>query len=158
MQPYCFRDSFLDQPDTSLWMGTWELNPVLRLMRPAPYPLTYPPWWRRWDSNPLPSVCKTDALPGELHPLGIGGRIRTYTGLVLNQAPLPIGLRRHIGRPGRIRTHTVPFLRRMRLPFAPLAHDSGVVEGTRTPIPALALLALLGQSRMLPLHHNDLVG
>ena len=77
-------------------MGIWELNPVLGFMRPASCRLTYPHWWRRWDLNPLPSVCKTDALPAELHPLGIGGRIRTYTGLVLNQAPLPIGLRRHI--------------------------------------------------------------
>ncbi len=25
-------------------------------------------WWRWQDSNPLPSECKSDALPGELHP------------------------------------------------------------------------------------------
>ncbi len=138
----CSPTVFETAPSTNrtlpIWMGIWELNPVLGFMRPASYRLTYPHWWRRWDLNPLPSVCKTDALPAELHPLGIGGRIRTYTGLVLNQAPLPIGLRRHIGRPGRIRTHTFPFLRRMRLPFAPLALTSGSVEGIRTPISTLA--------------------
>lgn len=27
-------------------------------------------WWRRQDSNLLPSACEADALPGELHPHG----------------------------------------------------------------------------------------
>ena len=39
--------------------------------------------------------------------IGTGGRTRTYTGLVLGQVPLPIGLRRYFGGPGRIRTYIV---------------------------------------------------
>jgi hypothetical protein len=46
-------------------------------------------WWRRGDSNPLPPLCKSGALPGELHPHGASGRTRTGSLRLTRTAQVP---------------------------------------------------------------------
>ena len=50
-------------------------------------------WSLRPDSNGLPAVYKTAALPGELRRHRVLGRIRTATTGALNAVPPAVGLR-----------------------------------------------------------------
>lgn len=53
-------------------------EPAVTSWSPAPAPEGFgASTWRRSDSNRLPPLCKSGALPGELHPHGASGRART---------------------------------------------------------------------------------
>ena len=71
---------------------------------------------------------RSSALPIELRSRGRGDRSRTYTDLILNQVPLPIGLLPH-GADGRTRT---PDLRsRIPLLYLHLSYArNGADDGT----------------------------
>ncbi len=65
-------------------------------------------WSLPWESNPVPPVYWTGALPVELERRGAVPGSRTPTGLALNQLPLPVGLEPRGFRGGCPRSRTWP--------------------------------------------------